>query len=122
MAQHNDLGKRGEDLAEAYLSQKGYRIVQRNGKYDGNEIDILARCEEFIVFVEVKTRSTTYWGNPEEAVSAAKIKRIVAAADCYLHQHNITQPVRFDVVAVVINKNRVQIEHIEDAFFAPLNE
>ena len=121
MAQHNDLGKRGEDLAEAYLIENGYRIIQRNGIYNRNEIDIIASNSEYIVFVEVKTRSSAYWGNPEEAVSAIKIKRIVAAADSYLNEKNINKPARFDVIAVVINKGSIDIEHIEDAFFAPLN-
>ena len=76
---------------------------------------------EYIIFVEVKTRSSAYWGNPEEAVSATKIKRIVAAADLYLNEKNINKPARFDVIAVVINKGSIDIEHIEDAFFAPLN-
>lgn len=121
MAQHNELGKRGEDLAESYLIENNYHIIQRNAIYERNEIDIIASNQEFIVFVEVKTRSTAYWGNPEEAVSATKIKRMVAAADCYLNENDVNKPVRFDVIAVVINKNNIDIEHLEDAFLAPLN-
>lgn len=121
MAQHNELGKRGEDLAEAYLAKKGYQIIQRNGIYDRNEIDIIASDPEFIIFVEVKTRSTSYWGNPEEAVSVSKMRRIVAAADHYLNVNNINKPARFDVIAVVIHRDSIEIEHIEDAFLAPLN-
>lgn len=121
MALHNELGKRGEELAEAYLVQNNYQIIQRNAIYGRNEIDIIASNSEYIVFVEVKTRSSAYWGNPEEAVSATKIKRIVAAADSYLNEKNINKPARFDVIAVVINKGSIGIEHIEDAFFAPLN-
>lgn len=121
MAQHNELGKRGEDLAEAYLIENGYRIIQRNGIYNKNEVDIIASNSEFIIFVEVKTRSTSYWGDPKEAVSAMKIKRIVTAADHYLNENDINKPVRFDVIAIVINKNHMDIEHIEDAFLAPLS-
>ncbi len=121
MAQHNELGKRGEDLAEAYLIENNYHILHRNWSYERNEIDIIASLDEFIVFVEVKTRSTAYWGNPEEAVSATKIKRIVVAADYYLIKNDINKPARFDVIAVVINKDIIDIEHIEDAFFAPIN-
>lgn len=121
MAQHNELGRKGEDLAEAYLIENNYHIIQRNGVYDRNEIDIIASNQEFIVFVEVKTRSTSYWGNPEEAVSDTKIKRIVAAADYYLTKNDIDMPARFDIVAVVLNEEFIDIKHIEDAFFAPLN-
>lgn len=121
MAQHNELGRRGEDLAEAYLLKNNYLIIQRNWAYERNEIDIIASCGGFIVFVEVKTRSSSYWGNPEEAVSATKIKRIVAAADYYLNKNDIDMPARFDVIAVVMNKDTIDIYHIEDAFFAPLN-
>lgn len=121
MAQHNELGKRGEDVAEAYLIENNYHIIQRNGIYDRNEIDIIASNQEFIVFVEVKTRSSSYWGNPEEAVSLTKIKRMVAAADHYLNENDEDKPVRFDVIAVVITNDNIAIEHIEDAFFAPLN-
>jgi putative endonuclease len=121
MAQHNELGKRGEDLAAAYLLQNNYQILQRNWSYDRNEIDIIASVPGFIVFVEVKTRTTSHWGNPEEAVSLTKIKRIVKAADYYLNANNVEEAVRFDVIAILLNKNNVEIEHIEDAFFAPIN-
>lgn len=121
MAQHNELGRRGEKLAETYLLENNYRIIQRNWSHEKNEIDIIASRDEFIVFVEVKTRSSSYWGSPEEAVTDTKIKRIVAAADYYLNKNNIDMPARFDVIAVLIQKNTIDIEHIEDAFFAPLN-
>lgn len=120
MAQHNRLGKKGEDLAEAYLIENNYHIIRRNWLFQHNEIDIIASNSEFIIFVEVKTRSSAYWGNPEEAVSIKKVKRIVEAADYYLKSNDIYKPVRFDVIAVLISKDSIHIEHIEDAFFAPL--
>jgi len=120
MAEHNDLGKRGEDTATCYLQKEGYTIISRNWLYEKYEIDIIARNEEFIVFVEVKTRSSAYWGNPEEAVSRGKIKRIVEAADFYMKENDIGLPARFDVIAAIWNGRSFEIEHIDDAFLAPV--
>ncbi|MBB4035533.1 putative endonuclease [Dysgonomonas hofstadii] len=121
MAEHNELGKRGEDAAVRYLRQKGYDIIKRNWLYEKYEIDIIASNEEFIVFAEVKTRSSSQWGNPEEAVSKGKIKRIVEAADFYLKENDIDLPARFDVIAAIWNGQGFEIEHIDDAFLAPVN-
>lgn len=121
MAEHNDLGKRGEDLAENHLRNSGYRILERNWSAEKYEIDIIASNAEFIVFVEVKTRSSGQWGNPEDAISKTKIKRIVEAADFYLKENHIETPARFDVIAIVTNKKTLEIDHIEDAFWAPVN-
>lgn len=121
MADHNELGKRGEDAAVNYLRKEGYEIVERNWNYEKYEIDIIARDDEFIVFVEVKTRSSDQWGNPEEAVSKGKIRRIVEAADFYLGEYDIDLPARFDVVAAIWNGTDFEIDHIDDAFLAPVN-
>lgn len=121
MADHNELGRKGEDEAARYLQRNGYEIIERNWIFDRHEVDIIARNDEYIVFVEVKTRSSNQWGNPEEAVSKARIKRMVQAADFYLNEYDIEEPVRFDVMAVLWNGRTFEIEHIDDAFLAPLN-
>ncbi|MFV0420382.1 MAG: YraN family protein [Dysgonomonas sp.] len=121
MAEHNELGKRGEDVSVLYLRQAGYEIIERNWVYHRYEIDIIARNNEYIVFVEVKTRSSDQWGNPEDAVSKGKIKRIVDAADFYLKENNIDLPARFDVVAAIWTGKTFEIEHIDDAFGAPIS-
>ena len=121
MAGHNELGKKGEDAAVRYLRQKGYEILERNWVYERYEIDIIVRDEEFIVFAEVKTRSSSQWGNPEEAVSKGKIKRIVEAADFYLNENDIDCPARFDIIAVIWDGQKFEIDHIDDAFLAPVN-
>ena len=121
MAEHNELGKRGEDAAVRYLRHNGYDIIKRHWLYEKYEIDIIARNEEFIVFAEVKTRSSDIWVNPEEAVATGKIKRIVEAADFYLKENDIDQPARFDVIAAIWNGQGFEIEHIDDAFLAPIN-
>jgi len=121
MAQHNDLGSKGEILAENYLRNKGYSILEKNWLYKRNEIDLIASNDEFIVFVEVKTRSSGYWGNPEDSISISKIKKIVHAANLYINLYDIEKPVRFDVIAIVMNNKFTDINHFEDAFLAPLN-
>lgn len=121
MAQHNDLGKKGEAIAARYLKEKGYAIIEQNWFYEKYEIDIIASNDEYIVFVEVKARLSDRWGNPEEAVSKGKIKRIVEAADFYLIENDIDKPVRFDVIAIIWTGNKPEIDHFEDAFLPPVN-
>jgi putative endonuclease len=121
MADHNDLGKKGEDAAEGWLRQKGYKILERNWVHEKYEIDVIARDEEYIVFVEVKTRSSEQWGTPEEAVSKGKIRRIVEAADFYLKEYDIDLPARFDVIAAIWTGKKFEIEYFDDAFLAPVN-
>lgn len=121
MAAHNELGKKGEDAAVQYLQKRGYRIVERNWMYEKYEIDIIAEGDGFIIFVEVKTRSSNQWGNPEDAISMGKMKRMVDAADYYLNSKDIETPARFDVMAIVWNGQTFEIEHFDDAFLPPVN-
>lgn len=121
MARHNDLGRKGEEVAISYLLEKGYAIHHKNWTHEKFEIDIIASDEEYIIFVEVKTRTSSQWGNPEEAVSDRKIKRIIEAADFYLKEYNIEKPARFDIIAIISNGTNIDIEHFEDAFLPPVN-
>lgn len=121
MAAHNELGKQGEDAACLFLKTQGYTIVERNWRYDRHEIDIIAENQEFIIFVEVKTRTSDQWGNPEDFISKTQMKRIVTAADFYLKLHEIEKDARFDVITAVKNKAGFEIEHIDDAFYPTLN-
>ena len=118
MAEHNELGKKGEEEAARLLKSKGHRIIERNWKLFGYEIDIVSEHEEFIVFTEVKTRSGMRWGNPEEAIGRGRMKRLIAAADIYLKGKEIDKPARFDVVAVVWDGVKFDCEYFEDAFMA----
>jgi len=120
MARHNKLGRKGETIAQEYLLAKGYKILETNWRFNNIEIDIIAVCDEFLIFVEVKTRSSVLWGNPEDAVVESKIKRIVEAADHYISMSDIDLPARFDVIAVVKNEQGFEIEYFDDAFFPPL--
>ncbi|MFT4566376.1 MAG: putative endonuclease [Saprospiraceae bacterium] len=123
MAKHNDIGYLGEKEAEAFLFKKGYEILERNWRIGKAEIDIIARAEEVLIFIEVKTRTNTNFGQPEDFVDAKKIKFLTSAAGDYMREINHEWEVRFDIVSIVIlDKNRTIIKHIEDAFFMGLEE
>ncbi len=116
MAAHNELGKIGEDLAVDYLEKKGYKIVARNFTYQKAEVDIIARKDNILAIVEVKTRSTPDFGNPQEFVKARQIQRLVKAVDQFVTDHEMDVDVRFDIVAIIKNKAGTKVEHIKDAF------
>ncbi|MHB1108348.1 MAG: YraN family protein [Lutibacter sp.] len=117
MAKHNELGELGEDLAVEELEKKGYEIVERNWRYKKAEIDIIARRDEVLAIVEVKTRSSDYFGDPQDFVNTKKIKMLVEAVNEYVNSKDLEVEVRFDIMAIIINKNKLTIEHLEDAFF-----
>ena len=116
MAAHNELGKRGEDLAAQLLKKKGYKLLERNWKFNGWEVDIIAGTKKEIVFVEVKTRSDDTLMRPEEAVDFNRQCRLTSAASAYINYHQINLSPRFDVIAIVLNDDRCDINHFENAF------
>ena len=116
MADHNKLGKKGEEIARNYLVQNGYRLRDTNWRYRKNEIDIIAEKNNFLVVVEVKTRTSDYFENPKEAVTRKKQKFIIQAAEAYIMEKDVDLETRFDIIAVTIINHKTEIEHIEDAF------
>lgn len=118
MAEHNDIGRRGEEEATRLLASKGYHILERNWRFYGYEIDIVAQNSEYIIFVEVKTRTSAQWGNPEDFVGKSRMRRMVEAAHHYLIENNRLEQARFDIIGAVWNGNTFEMEHIEDAFLA----
>ncbi|UOE38209.1 YraN family protein [Chryseobacterium oryzae] len=119
MADHNELGKKAEDLVAEYLVKNGYTILVRNFRFKKNEIDIIAEKDNKIVVVEVKARSTDFFILPQEAVTKSKIKAIVLAANHFMEEFNKNQEVRFDIISVLPDPDgQLEIEHIQDAFEA----
>lgn len=116
MAAHNELGKLGEDLAIEFLLQKGYTIVARNFVYQKAEVDIIARIDNILAIIEVKTRSTPDFGNPQEFLKARQIQRLIKAVDHFVTDHDMDVEVRFDIVAIIRNQLGTKLDHIEDAF------
>ena len=114
-----ETGAKGEKLAARFLKRKGYKIVQRNYKCKLGEIDIIAKQDKTLVFVEVKTRQTAEFGPPQYVITAAKKRQISRVALSYIKYGNLMeQSCRFDVIAVTFPREsrRPRIEHIENAF------
>ena len=117
MAKHISLGKKGEQIAIAHLKQKSYQILETNWRYKKAEVDIIAMFENVVIFVEVKTRRSNFFGYPEESVSDAKKRLLSIAAEAYMYEKNLETDMRFDIIAITLNKQTKDIFHIEDAFF-----
>lgn len=117
MASHNDIGRRGEEIACRYLIDKGHTIIAQNYRYRRAEVDIISKIQDCIVFTEVKTRSYSDFGYPEEAVDALKKKKMREAMNHYLEENNSKEEPRFDIIAITLIDDQIDIHHIEDAFF-----
>lgn len=111
------LGKEGENIAAAFLKSKGYKLTERNFKTPLGEIDIIAWDGSTLVFIEVKSRESIYYGMPSESITFHKIRKISNAALLYLKRFRNIPPVRFDVMNIFYKKNeKPQIDLIKDAF------
>ncbi|HNV17326.1 MAG: YraN family protein [Bacteroidales bacterium] len=120
MAEHNEMGKEGEELAAEYLVKQGYTIEARNWRYGHEEIDIIARKDDLLLIVEVKTRRSNYFGQPESFVSFAKQKALIRCANRYIYQHNFEGDTRFDIISIIMTPKGNQINHIPNAFYPTL--
>ena len=120
MRTKKELGRWGEQLAEEYLRKKGYTILRRNFQIRQGEIDIICVEQEILVFVEVKTRTGTAYGYPQEAVNYTKMQHMRTAALAFLNENKDIhyKALRFDVIGIIINGSNElpQIEHIENVF------
>ncbi len=115
MAKHNELGKQGEQMAQEYLRKKGYTILATNWKLGDLEVDIIAQQGDTIVFVEVKTRTSDWFQRPEMAVDKRRQRRLCIAANAYLKYHRWQGYGRIDIIAIILNDTRQDINHIENA-------
>jgi len=116
MADHNDLGAEGERMALQHLQSKGYTILETNWNFGKEEIDIIARIGGELVVVEVKTRNSNFFGEPEEFVSKAKQRHMIKAANAYVEKYDLDVEVRFDVIGIILNRQGKHINHLEAAF------
>lgn len=117
MAEHNELGKDGENFAVNFLEGKGYQIITRNWRCGSYELDIVALDGDSLVFVEVKTRYSDYI-DPRTSMSRAKIRNFVKAVTMYVKKMRIESTFRLDVVIIVMHgadNNSMYVEHYEDA-------
>jgi len=121
MAEFHETGKKGEELAASHLEKNGYQILEKNWRSGPNEIDIIAQNGDILVVVEVKTRRTNYFGEPEEFVTKNKQKLLVKAANNYVLKNKIDNEVRFDIISILYKGEQYKIYHIEDAFYPALS-
>ena len=127
MAEHNELGKLGEELAVAFLQQNGYDILETNWVFQKAEIDIIAQKETVLAIVEVKTRSSIDFGLPQDFVKPKKIQLLVKAVNEYVVSNDLDVEIRFDIIAITASvqpsvsghkeERDFKIEHLEDAFY-----
>ena len=117
MAEHNELGKVGENIAVEFLQKAGYEILETNWIFQKAEIDIIAIQGNLLAVVEVKTRSSIDFGLPQDAVKPKKIPLLVKAVNEYVVLKDLDVNVRFDIIAIHKKENQFIIEHLTDAFF-----
>ncbi len=117
MAEHNELGKLGEELAAEYLQKNGYAILETNWVFQKAEIDILALKNNTLAVIEVKTRSSIEFGLPQDFVKPKKIQLLVKAVHAYVTENDLDLEVRFDIIAISKKEQEFVIEHLTDAFF-----
>lgn len=117
MAEHNELGKIGEELAVDFLIEKGYEILETNWVFQKAEVDIIAQKGNVLVVVEVKTRSSVDFGSPQDFVKPKKIKLLVKAINEYVISNDLNVEVRFDIIAIHVKGKEFEFEHLEEAFY-----
>ena len=117
MVSTKELGDIGESIACDTLRNKGYKILRRNYIFNKAEIDIIADYDDKLIFVEVKTRISSYLTDPSLLVTLGKQKQIIRAADQYVKDYYPDKEWRFDIIVVITNSEYTSIEHIEDAFY-----
>lgn len=118
MAEHNELGKWGEEIAARYLADHGYYIKARDWRIGKRDLDIVAIRNDMLIIVEVKTRSNNDFGDPEDAITPKKIRSLRIATCAYVKMYAIDLPIQFDVFAITGTSNNYTINHIQDAFKA----
>lgn len=112
----SQTGKWGEETARTFLEENKYEILETNWHCSHKEVDIIAKINNTIVFVEVKTRTSNFI-NPAEAVNLQKQKLLIAAANSYMRSKGFDANVRFDIISIVKTNKSTTLEHIPDAFY-----
>ncbi len=116
MSKKAELGVKGELLAAEYLVSNEYVIEKKNYRYKHAEIDIIAKKDQLLVFVEVKTRTKIDFGFPEDFVDQKKAAKVGEGAEQYVFENNWNGDIRFDIISVIVG-DRVEVKHFKDAFY-----
>ena len=111
------FGERGERIAERWLRERGWRVIQRRFRSGHRDIDLVAERDGLIAFVEVKARTGSQFGDPVQAVDWRKQRELGRSARVWIARHGRnTDAYRFDVIGILIEEGRVRVRHVEDAF------
>ncbi|TMI63626.1 MAG: YraN family protein [Bacteroidetes bacterium] len=117
MASHNEMGQAGEELAIQWLRKNDFEILHHNWRFSYHEIDIIAKKNELLHFIEVKTRVNEKGGYPEQSVTKTKFRHLQRAAEQYLHQHPQYKRIQFDILSIIIPRlGEPEYFFIEDVF------
>jgi putative endonuclease len=116
MSKNKELGEEGEQMAADYLKKNGWSILELNYRYGHSEIDLIAEKDGLLVFFEVKARTNTTYGMPEDFVNDRKAEFIIRAAEHYVRQADWHGNIRFDIISIV-KKEVMELKHLEDAFY-----
>ena len=117
----NQLGNKGEEIAQQYLSDNNFVILEKNWRFLHKEIDIIAEKEETLHVVEVKTRSGNYILEPRGAVNKQKQRDLISAANAYIEKNNLNLDVQFDIIEVIYAKGQFYVRYIPNAFYPLVN-
>lgn len=120
MADHNELGKLGEQMVHDHLIELGHQVLAQNYAFDRAEVDIISEFKGKLIVTEVKTRESDYLTDPDELIPPSKQRQIIKAADQYIKEHEIDLDCQFDVFIVILNSKQKELRHIEDAFYPSL--
>lgn len=114
-----NIGQIGETAAINHMKKDGYKVIHKNWRHRRLEVDLICKKDGMLVFVEVKTRSSSKYGQPEAFVDAAKQRHLLNAADAYCYTTDYASEIRFDIIAVVLNQKQEvkDIKHFPDAFY-----
>lgn len=123
MAEHNVTGTEGERIAGRFLEGLGYEVLERNWRHGRHELDIVARTARELVVVEVKTRSSDQYGQPEEAVKQGKRGKLIKAVNAYVQETGCDLAIRFDIISVILHPGgKPYVHHIPDAFYPSIHD
>lgn len=117
MAIQQERGIKGEQIAAQYLTENGFELVETNFRAGKSEIDLIVKQGDMLIFVEVKLRTSSKFGNPEEFVGDAKAAKVMEGAEAYVFEHNWQGAIRFDIISVLISKDGTKVHHFKDAFY-----
>ena len=117
MAEHNKLGITGEQIAIEFLIENNFEILEKNWRYKRAEVDVIAKKDNWIIIVEVKTRSSGNFDSLADSINKTKIRMLTEAAEAYIMQNDLENEVRFDVISIIKNKTKHTIQYIENAFY-----